>query len=228
MHAQHPPLHTRFSPVFVLGCTGSGTSLACRLLLDHLGVNFGTESQFIIRYARQVARYGDLRFQANMRRLLTDISRERFFPRTRRNFGFVLDIDRALRYVSEPSYAGALRAIFGSKTAYEAAKHWCDVLALIRGFAARIAPEQFLEFRYEDLLEHPARTLDRVASFLGVTNHACLMAAIAAHLRVQVRSGNSNKWHALESRELECIEAVAGPEMADYARTSHRCCRAGW
>ena len=107
--------------------------------------------------------------------------------------------------------------------------HWREVLGLIRGFAARVAPEQFIEFRYEDLLEHPARTLDRVASFLGITNHASLTAAIAAQLRVQVRSGNSKKWHALQSRELECIEAVAGPEMAalGYIRATHGSIRVG-
>ena len=126
MHAKHPPLHTRFSPVFVVGCTGSGTSLTCRLLLDHLGVNFGTESQFIIRYARHIARYGDLRVRGNMRRLLTDISRERFFPRTRRNFGFVFDVDRALRYVTEPTYAGALRAIFEQFATSKGLVRWGD------------------------------------------------------------------------------------------------------
>jgi hypothetical protein len=78
------PVHTRFSPVFVLGHSRSGTSLVCRLLLDHLGVNFGTESQFIVRYHRKLAHYGDLRDDSRLRWMIGDISRERFFARTRR------------------------------------------------------------------------------------------------------------------------------------------------
>jgi hypothetical protein len=283
MDALQRPRHTRFCPVFVLGCARSGTSLTCRLLLDHLGVNFGTESQFIIRYSRRLALYGDLRVTVNMRRLLTDISRERFFARTRRNFGFVFDVDRALQSLSEPTYAGALRAIFeqfaatkglvrwgdktpeynhhldtllelfptaqflhvirdprdvavshfkagfGSKSAYEAAVHWQEGLQLVRSLGARVGADQFLEFRYEDLIEDPAAAIDRVARFLGITNHASLVAGIAAHLRGQVRSGNSSKWHCLEPRDLACIETVAGTDMAGlgYARATRHSIRVG-
>ena len=104
--------HTRFDPVFVLGHARSGTSLTCRLLLDHLGVNFGTESQFIIRHYQRLRRYGDLRDDRRLRCLLEEISRERFFERTRRNFGFVFDIDRAMRSIERRTYAGVLHAIF--------------------------------------------------------------------------------------------------------------------
>ena len=272
MNALQLPQHTRFCPVFVLGCARSGTSLTCRLLLDHLGVNFGTESQFIIRYSRRLRYYGDLRVGANMRRLLNDISRERFFARTRHNFGFVFDIDRALLSVSEPTYAGALSAVFeqfaktkglprwgdktpeynrhlnvlaglfpvaqfvhvvrdprdvatsyfkagfGPKSAYEAAVHWRDAVTRVRTFGAAVSREQFLELRYEDLLDDPSSTLGRVASFLGITNHAELVAGIAERLRVQVRSGNSNKWRAgLDRRDLACIETVARAAMSELA-----------
>ena len=104
--------HTRFDPVFVLGYTRSGTSLMCRLLLDHLGVNFGTESQFIIRYQQKIARYGDLSDDRRLRWLFEEISHERFFMRTKRNFGFVFDIDRAMRSIAERTYAGVLNTIF--------------------------------------------------------------------------------------------------------------------
>jgi hypothetical protein len=104
--------HTRFDPVFVLGHARSGTSLMCRLLLDHLGVNFGTESQFIIRYHTRLQRYGDLNDDRRLRGLFEEISRERFFERTRRNFGFVFDVDRAMRSIESRSYAGALHTIF--------------------------------------------------------------------------------------------------------------------
>jgi hypothetical protein len=133
------PSHTRFSPVFVLGHARSGTSLACRLLLDHLGVNFGTESQFIVRYQQKLSRYGDLSDDSRMRWLLQDISRERFFARTRQNFGFVFDAERALRAVASRTYSGALRAIFEQFAASRGRARWgdktpdyCHYLPLIR------------------------------------------------------------------------------------------------
>jgi hypothetical protein len=120
------PCHTRFSPVFVLGHARSGTSLVCRLLLDHLGVNFGTESQFIVRYHQKLSRYGDLSDDSRMRRLLQDVGRERFFARTRQNFGFVFDVERALRSIETRTYSGALRAIFEQFAASQGHVRWGD------------------------------------------------------------------------------------------------------
>jgi hypothetical protein len=110
----------------VLGHARSGTSLTCRLLLDHLGVNFGTESQFIVRYQRLLPRYGDLADTSRMRRLIEDLSRERFFTRSRNNFGFALDVESALRSVRTPGYAGALRAIFEQFAATRGHVRWGD------------------------------------------------------------------------------------------------------
>jgi hypothetical protein len=120
------PCHTHTGPVFVLGHARSGTSLLCRLLLDHLGVNFGTESQFIVRYYQKRTRYGDLGHDANLRRLFEDLSRERFFARTRQNFGFVFDAEQALRSVRTRTYDGALRAVFGQFAASQGAVRWGD------------------------------------------------------------------------------------------------------
>jgi len=121
------PRHTRFSPVFVLGHVRSGTSLMCRLLLDHLGVNFGTESQFIVRYHQKLQRYGDLADDGNLRRLLHDISQERFFFRTRQNFGFALDVEQAARAVGpERTYSNVLRAIFGQFAGTQGHVRWGD------------------------------------------------------------------------------------------------------
>jgi hypothetical protein len=120
------PCHTRFSPVFVLGHARSGTSLVCRLLLDHLGVNFGTESQFIVRYHQKLPRYGDLTQDRRLRLLLEDIGHERFFARTRQNFGFVFDPERALNSVRPRTYAGVLRAVFEQFAASKGHVRWGD------------------------------------------------------------------------------------------------------
>jgi hypothetical protein len=110
----------------VLGHARSGTSLVCRLLLDQLGVNFGTESQFIVRYHQKLSRYGDLSDDSRLRWLLQDISRERFFARTRQNFGFIFDVERALRSVQPRTYAGVLRSIFEQFAASQGHVRWGD------------------------------------------------------------------------------------------------------
>jgi len=120
------PVHTRFSPVFVLGHSRSGTSLVCRLLLDHLGVNFGTESQFIVRYHRKLAQYGNLGDDRRLRWLLHDVGHERFFARTRQNFGFVFDPERAARSIRDRTFSGVLRAIFDQFAASQGHVRWGD------------------------------------------------------------------------------------------------------
>lgn len=118
--------HVRHTPVLVIGHARSGTSLLCRLLLDHLGVNFGTESQFIVRVHRRLARYGDLREDSNLRRLFEHIAQERFFERTRHNFGFEFDIDLAMRSITERTYGGVLRTIFDQFATTRGYSRWGD------------------------------------------------------------------------------------------------------
>jgi hypothetical protein len=118
--------HSQHSPVFVVGSPRSGTSLTCRLLRGYLGVSFGTESQFIVRYHQRLRRYGDLAVETNLVRLLTDINRERFFRRTCHNWGWVLDRQDVLRSIAERTYSGVLRAIFTQLADYNGMTRWGD------------------------------------------------------------------------------------------------------
>jgi hypothetical protein len=118
--------HTRRGPVFVVGFARSGTSVTCRMLLNHLKVSFGTESQFIIRFLRRLPSYGDLAVDANALALLRDIARERFFLRSHHNWGFVFDPQRALGQLPERTYASVLDAIFSQLAHYRGMARWGD------------------------------------------------------------------------------------------------------
>lgn len=118
--------HTRHNPVFVIGAARSGTSVTCRLLRRYLKVGFGTESQFIIRYLRKLPTYGDLDNDANVRRLIDDISRERFFARSRQNWGFVFDKERAFTSLKRRTYAAVLDAVFGQLATHIGMVRWGD------------------------------------------------------------------------------------------------------
>jgi hypothetical protein len=118
--------HTRRSPVFVIGLPRSGTSVTCRLLRRYLKVSFGTESQFIIRYLRRLQQFGDLDHDANVRRLLYEISTERFFARSRKNWGFVFDVDRAVNTLTARSYSAVLHSIFSQLAEHNGMVRWGD------------------------------------------------------------------------------------------------------
>ena len=118
--------HTRRSPVFVVGCARSGTSVTCRMLRRYLKVSFGTESQFILRYNRRLGDYGDLHDDRNVRRLIEDISRERFFVRSRRNWGFVFNPARACASLHGRTYSDVLHTIFHQLAEHNGMVRWGD------------------------------------------------------------------------------------------------------
>lgn len=118
--------HTRTGPVFIVGFGRSGTTILTQLVKKYLGVSFGTESQFIVRYRTRLSAYGDLSQASNRQRLLADISRERFFERTHRNFGFILDHARVLRELDPPTYASMLAGIFGQLAEHDGKSRWGD------------------------------------------------------------------------------------------------------
>ena len=60
------------------------------------------------------------------RRLLDDISRERYFVRTGRNFGFRLDQERVLRDMKAKSFGALLDAVFQQFAASQGAGRWGD------------------------------------------------------------------------------------------------------
>jgi hypothetical protein len=117
--------HGRREPVFVVGHGRSGTSILSNLIRKYLGVAFGTESQFFIRYYRQLDRYGDLARDRARRLLVEDLSEERFFQRSRK-YGVRLDVDRAVREADPPTYAGVLSAIMRQSAECQQMDRWGD------------------------------------------------------------------------------------------------------
>ncbi len=120
-----PIRHRRKDPVFVVGHGRSGTSILASLIRKYLQVAFGTESQFFIRYYRQLARYGDLTHEPKRRLLVEDLSRERFFQRSKK-YGVRLDVDRAVREAEPHTYAGVLAAIMRQNAECQQMERWGD------------------------------------------------------------------------------------------------------
>lgn len=113
-------------PVILIGHGRSGTSILGGLLRDHLGVAFGTESQFIPDYHRMLSRYGSLEQEENLRRLIDDLLKERWFQRSHKFNAFQLDADTIISAVEEKTYAGVLNAIFGLFAKHLQMARWGD------------------------------------------------------------------------------------------------------
>ena len=117
--------HMRSSPVFVVGGARSGTSILAILLRKYLGISFGTESQFFIRFFNRLQNYGDLNNNDNLKKLLADISRERCFQRWRK-WDYILDVDKIHARIRENSYTGIIDAIFNDLADHNQMNRWGD------------------------------------------------------------------------------------------------------
>src|SRR5688572_18551253 len=118
--------HRDRSPVFVVGHSRSGTSILTGLIRKHLEIAFGTESQFIVRLAKVAARAGDLRDEAIRRKFIDTLSRERFFARTRKNYGLVLDVQAATSDSAGGTYRSVLDAVFSQLADHMQFARWGD------------------------------------------------------------------------------------------------------
>jgi len=118
--------HTRFSPVHVIGHVRSGTSILLSLIRKYLKVNFGTESQFIIRYYNNLERYGDLTIEKNYKLLINNIAAERCFRRWNKRFGFTLNKEKIFNDRKGDTYRDILFSIFSQFAEYNEMKRWGD------------------------------------------------------------------------------------------------------
>lgn len=120
-----PVIHRSRAPVLLLGQASSGTSIAGALLREHLRIAFGTESQFIVHYARALRGYGDLAVESNRRRLLDDLLEERWFERGAK-FGYQPQAGRIWQKISQPTLRGVLDAVFADFAGQLGMERWGD------------------------------------------------------------------------------------------------------
>ena len=118
--------HQTTDPVFVIGSTRSGTTMLVRLIRKYFHINFGPETQFIIRYYNCLPAYGDLSIDSNFFKLAEDISRERFFKRACKNFKFNFDLSKLKQTSVDKSYSAILDHIFSQFAEQQNMVRWGD------------------------------------------------------------------------------------------------------
>ncbi len=113
-------------PVILFGHGRSGTSIIAALMRQHLGIAFGTESQFILRFLSSLDNYGDLSDDRNLRSLIRSILAERWFKRSRKFGDFNVTEEQVFQAIEERSYSGLLRAIFSTFAKHLKMDRWGD------------------------------------------------------------------------------------------------------
>jgi Sulfotransferase family len=108
------------------------------------------------------------------------------------------------------------------KDMLRAAQRWADGVRQARKDGADLGPD-YLELRYEDLLERTEAELRRVCAFLGVEFEPAMLelGRPAENLgdargASKVVRGNSGKWHAMQPQTLARVEEIAGAALLEF------------
>lgn len=98
--------------LFISGAARSGTSYLSRVASKAFGYGMGPEGQFVLKFADKVRRYGNLSAPKNLRRLVTDISRDMMFAILREQYRVDVTVPAILERTAEPTYAAVVEAVF--------------------------------------------------------------------------------------------------------------------
>ena len=100
----------RKPPVFVIGWQSSGTSFLYRVLSEILDIGFGRDNTLFLRVFGSINRYGDLKQDKNLRKLLKDISRYPVFQK--RFSGLEIDSNDFINSIETREYPDIVRSIY--------------------------------------------------------------------------------------------------------------------
>jgi hypothetical protein len=182
---------TEHSPIFIVGCQRSGTTLL-RLILDaHPHLSVGPESRFLDDLAKvtgddwhRIEPYGLPReyFHERFAQLFHDFQMDYATRRGKQRWG-----DKSPRYTMHIPFLDQLfpacqvihvirdgrdvvsshRQRWGYGSAYKATAKWQRYIEAARAAGNTLGPDRFAEVRYEALVANPEPELRRLLEFLG-------------------------------------------------------------
>lgn len=113
---------------------------------------------------------------------------------------------------------------FSVYNAYFAAEYWESYLGKGRALGAQLAPHQYMELRYEDLLVHPEDSMQRLCTFLGEAYSAELFAVTSVDdpgktplVHAPLKADNAGKWRSkMTPAQIRAFESVAGRTLREF------------
>jgi hypothetical protein len=179
------------SPIFIVGCQRSGTTLM-RLILDaHPAISIGPESRFLDDLAKvtgedwwRLEPYGFPKsyFHAAFAQMFSDFhvgyaqrrGKQRWgdkSPRYTMHIPFLNDLFPACQVIhvirDGRDVVTSHRERWGYASAYKATAKWQRYIEAARAAGKELGPGRFAEVRYEALVAEPEPELRRLLAFLG-------------------------------------------------------------
>ncbi|NIU02305.1 MAG: hypothetical protein GWN01_15800, partial [Nitrosopumilaceae archaeon] len=109
-------------PIFIIGSQRSGTSFLFRLIQNYLQIGFGRDNGHFIRLMRLLPYYGDLKDEANMRKLLHDILA---IPEFKKRFrGLKINVDDFIDNLEEKGYPEVVRRFYSEWAFHKNMTRW--------------------------------------------------------------------------------------------------------
>jgi hypothetical protein len=137
-----------------------------------------------------------------------------------------------------------MKAKFGPKTVYTAARRWAQEMAEIEALESAIAPDRFYQLRYEDLLDNPRQEVSALCQFLGEPFSPEMMDFHKRNINTQyvekvneknlespLLKDNKEKWRRhMSTPDRRVFEALAGDtlEKFGYERASSKATLSPW
>lgn len=110
------------TPLFIVGCPRSGTTLVLRLIRDYLNVGFGRDDGRFLRLGKHLDRYSDLSNAENLDRLVRDIFDDEDF---RKRFkGLSVDPQDFATLLKKKTYAELVRHIYAAFALINGKTRW--------------------------------------------------------------------------------------------------------
>lgn len=107
---------------------------------------------------------------------------------------------------------------FGAKNVYKVAQRWTEELEKVQEFQKSIPSDQFLEMRYEDLMQEPVKELSRLIPFLGIQDEgSVLQQTLQSHVGQDLKKSNYDKWKtAMPDKDIFLFESIAQKWLYGY------------
>jgi hypothetical protein len=150
---------------------------------------------------------------------------------------YVMHIPKLLEWFPDAQIVHLIRdgrdvamSLFGRRhdfyvyNAYFAAEYWESYVKKGRALGKQLAPRQYLELRYEDLLLQPEDAMKVLCAFLGEEYSVKLFEVIPIDepsktplVHKPLRADNAGKWRRkMTSRQIRAFESVAGKTLREF------------
>ena len=107
---------------------------------------------------------------------------------------------------------------FGSRNVYNVAGNWNRHLQKVHEFRETLPGDQFLEMRYEELMQDPARQLTRLIPFLDVHDpDQAVQQYIQDNIEHDLKKNNFDKWKTrMSGQDIFLFETIARDWLRAY------------